>query len=428
MVVCADLANQVRGKGLPVAALEGRGRRGVGWVPTNAMITCFNTIAPGPYGSLGDLRLVPELSTEVEVDFDDGRPPEHFVLGDLHTAAGEAWVCCPRSTLAKALRDLEEEAGLQIRAAFEHEFWCEPEDERPWSGFSHDGYRRGAALGETLFAALRVAGIEPDTFLPEYGRDQYEVTVAPAFGVRAADECVVVRELARATARRLGRHVSFSPVVNDDVGNGLHLHLSLADRGGTPCTFDADAPLGLRSDAAAFFEGVRVYLPEYLALCASSALSCERLVPHRWSAAWNNLAVGDREAALRVCPIDASAAVPASAQMNVEFRAADATGNPYLQLAAIVRAGLAGIRSGARPAATEGDLGLWADRELAERGVERLAGSLSEALDRLEASPAVGGWFPRELLHVYVAHKRGELAFTADRAADEVRALYAGVY
>ena len=215
-------------------------------------------------------------------------------------------MCCPRSTLAKALRDLVEEAGLQIRAAFEHEFWCEPDDERVWSGFSLDGFRRGAALGEPCSPRSGAAGVEPDTFLPEYGRDQYEVTVAPALGMRAADEAVIVRELVRATARRLRRRVSFSPVVNDDVGNGLHLHLSLADRDGAPCTFDADAPLGLRRDAAAFFEGVRKYLPEYIALCASSALSYQRLVPHKWSAAWNNLAVGDREAALRVCPTDAS--------------------------------------------------------------------------------------------------------------------------
>ena len=114
--------------------------------------------------------------------------------------------------------------------------------------------------------------------------------------------------------------------------------------------------------------------------------------------------------------------------MNVEFRAADTTGNPYLQLAAIARAGLAGIRADARPIATEGDLSLCSPPELAERGVERLVGSLPEALDRLQTSAAVGDWFSRELLDVFVAHKRGELAFINDKTADEVRALYADVY
>ena len=68
MVVCTDLANQVRGKGLPAAALEARGRHGVGWVPTNHLITCFNTIAESPYGPLGDLRLVPDFAAEINVE------------------------------------------------------------------------------------------------------------------------------------------------------------------------------------------------------------------------------------------------------------------------------------------------------------------------------------------------------------------------
>ena len=130
----------------------------------------------------------------------------------------------PMAALVGALRALEEEAGLQVCAAFEHEFWCEPDTERPWSGFSLEGVRRVAPLGETLLAALSAAGVDAQSFLPEYGRDQYEVTVAPRRGLRAADECVIVRELARATAERLGRRISFAPKVNDDVGNGLHLH------------------------------------------------------------------------------------------------------------------------------------------------------------------------------------------------------------
>ncbi len=429
MIVCADLANQVRGKGIPAAALAGRGRHGVGWVPTNHLITCFNTIPEGPYGSLGDLRLVPDLATEVRVDLDDGRPPEHFVLGDLRTLAGDPWVCCPRSALAAALRDLEDEAGLRIRAAFEHEFWCEPEAEGPWSGFSLAGYRRNASFGETLLAALTAAGVEPESFLPEYGRDQYEVTIAPARGLRAADESVIVCELTRAVASRLGRRVSFSPVVNDDVGNGLHLHLSLTDRDGVPCTYDADAPAQLHPEAGAFFAGVRDHLPEYLALTASSALSYDRLVPHKWSAAWNNLAVRDREASLRICPLAATPGADPAEQMNVEFRAADATGNPYLQLAAIARAGLAGIRAGAAtPTPTEGDLGLLDPAALADLGVERLPTSLAAALHRLEASEAVSRWFPRELIDVFLVHKRGELAVVAGKERDEVRALYTGVY
>ena len=96
---------------------------------------------------------------------------------------------------------------------------------------------------------------------------------------------------------------------------------------------------------------------------------------------------------------------------------------------AIVHAGLAGIRAGAHtPTPTEGDLDLLDDPALQALGVERLAPSLADALDRLEASEAVSTWFPRELVEVFVAHKRGELAVVEGLPPDELRARYAGVY
>ena len=45
-------------------------------------------------------------------------------------------------------------------------------------------------------AALRAAGLAPHSFLPEYGARQYEVTIHPTHGLRAADEAVIQREMA----------------------------------------------------------------------------------------------------------------------------------------------------------------------------------------------------------------------------------------
>ena len=84
-------------------------------------------------------------------------------------------------------------------------------------------------------AALRAAGLAPHSFLPEYGPRQYEVTVHPTRGVRAADEAVIQREMARAVAHRLGHRAIFSPILDPDgVGNGTHIHFSLRDGGRPP--------------------------------------------------------------------------------------------------------------------------------------------------------------------------------------------------
>src|SRR5690348_17555682 len=73
--------------------------------------------------------------------------------------------------------------------------------------FALGAFRRQNSFGEIFTAALRAAGLVPDTFLPEYGPRQFEVTVMPQPALTAADHAVVTREMARATAHRLGQRV-----------------------------------------------------------------------------------------------------------------------------------------------------------------------------------------------------------------------------
>ena len=82
MVCCSDLSGHVKGKGIPLSDSASRMRRGIGWVPTNAQITCFNTIATTPFGALGDLLLIPDPQTEIRLDWGTG-PEEHWFLGDI---------------------------------------------------------------------------------------------------------------------------------------------------------------------------------------------------------------------------------------------------------------------------------------------------------------------------------------------------------
>ena len=53
--------------------------------------TCFDAIAESPFGALGDLLLIPDEDTNVELDFDDGGPVERFMLGDITDLDGQPW-------------------------------------------------------------------------------------------------------------------------------------------------------------------------------------------------------------------------------------------------------------------------------------------------------------------------------------------------
>lgn len=430
LVATSDLAGKVRGKAFPVADWGRREARGVGWTPTNVQITCFDLIAETPYGALGDLLLVPDPDTRVEVDFADGGTPENFVLGDIVTLDGAPWECCTRGILKKALDRLETVAGLRLKAAFEHEFHIKAQHYALGEAYTLNGYRAQAPFGETLMAALRAAGLEPDTLMKEYGAGQYEVTVGPSIGVRAADEAVILREVTRATAGRFDQAASFTPIRDPaGVGNGVHIHMSLIDWDGTPRSYDPNGLNGLSEVAGAFAAGVLKYLDAFIALTAPSAISYERLTPHRWSAPFNNLGLRDREAALRICPVTGRHPDAVADQFNFEFRAGDAAASPYLALAAIVHAGVQGIEEGlATPEATEEDLSLLAAAELQRRGYVRVPETLSQALDRFSESETVGQWFDGRFRDVYRAHKQGELSYVKDLPPERVYQLYEAVY
>jgi glutamine synthetase len=432
MIVTSDVSGQVRGKGFPISNLEKRLKQGVGWVPTNVQITCFNNIADSPYGSIDDLILVPDSTTKVRVDFEDGGPLEHFYIGDILHLDGTPWECCTRGLAKKALSDLEQETGLLFFSTFEHEFYYTGAEKDNWNGFSLDCYRKNSLFAQVFVASLEKAGVDMDTFLPEYGPGQFEATISPSVGIRSADQSLILREMARATAARFNERVSFSPIVApDSVGNGVHIHFSLLDKKKNPATYNPDNHLGLSEKAGMFCAGVLKYMPSITALMAPGVLSYKRLTPHKWSAAFNNLAVRDREAGLRICPVIEIKEIAgnAASQFNLEYRAADATASPYLQLAVLVRSGLQGIKDKlSMPEATQGDLSLLSEEELKSIGVERLPQSLYQALELFANESIIKDWYSENFVDIYLKHKKQELCDAQNIELKKLYECYSRIY
>ena len=426
MACTSDFSGLVRGKGFRSTDLERKIARGIGWTPTNVQITCFDTIADSPYGALGDLVLRPDPATLVNAPLPGGGTLR-FLLGDITDLDGAPWECCTRGLLKTALARFRELSGLDLRATFEHEFMLP--GGRGTRGFTLQGFAERQRFGEALFDALDGAGIAPDSFLREYGPDQMEITLPPAPALRAADEAAIVREVTRATAAAMDLSATFSPLcASDIVGNGVHIHLSLWD-GDRPVTHDTKGQDGLSTPASAFVAGVLAHLNAISALTAPSGISFLRLVPHRWSAAFNNLGAQDREAAIRICPVTATDPADRARQFNVEFRAADAAASPHLALAAVVAAGTLGIEAGLRAApSTAEDLSLLSPGNLAARGLKRLPASLDAALADFLADKTLLAALPPRMPAIYAAHKRSELAHVGPMTEAERFAAYAATY
>ncbi|RON97450.1 glutamine synthetase [Pseudomonas fluorescens] len=431
-LVTTDLIGITRGRSFPTDELEHYQAAGCGWVPANSALTPQDIIAStNPWGAYGDLRLIPDLSSRVTVGNgpDADAPALDFIHGDIRETDGRPWGACPRTLLRDEIERYRDDLGLQVNAAFEHEFNLHAGFAEHLA-FSLEAQRQGAAFGGWLLSALRAGGVEPEMFLPEYGKHQYEITCRPTLGVAAADRAVNVREITREIARQMGLDLSFAPkTAADAVCNGVHLHVSLLDLGGLPMLYDVGTSNGLSSLGQHWAAGILHYLPALCAFTAPTPVSYERLQPHHWSASYACLGQQNREAALRICPTVTLGGKPVANQFNLEFRAMDATASPHLAMAALLIAGRLGIEQRlALNAITDEIPDSLNDEQRQARGIVALPASLTQALDCLRNSGAFTAWLPKPLLDTYYALKTEELALTEQLSPADLCEHYARLY
>lgn len=430
ILVTTDLAAVTRGRPFPEERLRSAGGSGVGWVPANLCLTAFDTIAdPNPFGSVGDLRILPDPSARFTTSKTLKETRFDLVMGDIVTLDGNPWDCCPRRFLREALTMLKAETGLSLRAAFEHEFQLVGAGPAGHA-FSFEALRQADPFVPRLLACLEEAGAEPELAFAEYGANQFEATLGPTEGLAAADRAVALREIVRELAKGLGWRASFAPKPSlEGVGNGVHIHMSLAAEDGAPATYDPSGPGRLSAKAGAFLAGILRHMPALAAVTAPAEPSYYRLKPHNWSASYTWLGERDREASLRICPTVSIGGRDPASQFNVEYRAADALANPYLALGVLVRAGLEGLRANLpMPPIVSGDPGAMSEAERAEKGLRRLPENCAAALAALEGDETARGWFSPDLLASFLAVRRTEFAAVAGQEPAAVCETYRMLY
>lgn len=393
-----DLVALTRGRGLPSADLVMAS--GVGWVPADLAINSFgHLIEPNPFGALGDLRLIPDPESKWAFPTPGG--DIDFYLADQTLPDGSPWECCPRTNLKQALARLSADHGLSLTVAFEHEFALLDATQATVGpgAFTIAGLTGGEPFGSRARSNLSAAGIEWENWLPEYGPGQFEVTVRPTDALRAADIAVLTREIVRESARQEGLRATFAPLLDPNaVGNGVHVHMSLW-RDGQQMTFDASGPAGLSPLASQACAGILTHAAAILAWTAPSRVSFLRLTPHRWSSAGAFVGLHNREALLRVSPMAPGDTVGRT--FNIEYRAADATANPHLVLAALVHAMCDGLD---RAASIDRVLTGHIDDEV----FDPLPPTVDAAQDAFLADETARSWFADDLVTTAAAVRRGE--------------------
>lgn len=371
-------------------------------------------------GPIGDQRILPDLSRLVVLP---AQPGWAWAPGDRYAQDGEPHNQDSRLLLTRLVAEAEAR-GLTFRSAFEIEWVVSEGDGDAFSPATHGpGYglarlTEASDYARDVLVALDGAGVVVEQFHPEYAAGQLEVSIAAEDPLGSADTSVLVRNVVRAVGRQYGLRTSYSPKVDiSGVGNGGHVHLS-PWRDGHNLMSGGSATYGLVPEGAAFAAGILEHLPGLLAIGAPGVASYLRLVPQHWAGAYRCWGLENREAALRMVT---GSLGQESTSANLEVKCFDLHANPYLVLAGMLAAGLAGVEAESRlPEPVELDPAALDVAELGRRGVDRLPQSLRVSLDAFVADTTLTEAFGEALVGGLVAVRESELELFADASAETI--------
>jgi glutamine synthetase len=335
-----------------------------------------------------------------------GEPSTDYFIADALDSAGVAVDEAPRAMLKRQIARLES-LGMRACMASELEFYLFDQSysalaEQDYGALKPYHHRHGDndlfvtgianAFLSQLVDDLADAGIVVDQIQGEGGTGQLEVNIKPAEPLKACDQHAIFKHVVKTRALLAGRSVTFmAKPFQDNAGSGAHVHLGLATTDGRVLLEEGEPPGG---PAAAFIAGILAHTGAFMALHAPYANSYRRLrrgsfTPLNGGWAWDN-----RSCMVRLTGSGAGA--------RLEFRLPGADANPYFIYTGLIAAGIAGVDENlALPEPVSGDS--------AEAPLKPLPRDLTEALQRLEASPVAAAALGAEVHTHLVALAREEL-------------------
>jgi len=333
------------------------------------------------------------------------------LICDVHAPGGEPYEGDPRTILKNVLAEAEA-MGFEYKVGPELEFFLFRKENGELKPLPHDkgGYfdlttDQAADIRRRMVVALQRFGIDVEAFHHEVAKGQHEIDFRYANALQAADNGTTLRFVLKAIAQQHDLHATFMPKpIPGENGSGMHVHQSLF-RNGRNAFFSKKDRYNLSGTAYAFIAGQLEHIKEMCALLSPTVNSYKRLVPGYEAPVYISWARVNRSALIRVPHI--SPDKPNSAR--AELRSPDPTANLYLAFAAMLKAGLDGIRRKLEaPSPVEEDLFHFDEPKLAERRIDTLPSSLGEALARMKASGLMKDALGEHTFRRYIEAKQSE--------------------
>lgn len=242
---------------------------------------------------------------------------------------------------------------------------------------------------------------------------------------KTADNLMKYKYIIHNVARQWGKVATFMPKpLFGDNGSGMHVHQSIFN-GDTPLFYEKGGYANLSEMALHYIGGILYHAPALIAITNPSTNSFKRLVPGYEAPVNLVFSKGNRSAAVRI-PV--AAVTPKGCR--IEFRTPDSTANPYLAFAAMLMAGLDGIKKQIDPSKLgygpfDKNIYELSSAELSE--IRSVPASLDEALDALQADSEFlteGGVFSQDFINNYIELKRSEAKAVSIRIHPHEYSLY----
>ena len=389
----------------------------------------------------GDMALIPDLATGFVDPFWDV-PTLSFICSTVEADTKQFFPRDPRVILQRAEEHLKA-SGIADRSMWGPEFefyifdrvtmennshaaiYNVESSEANWNNGQpgqghyipvHGGYHaipprdQSYTLRTEMARLLQTCGIPVKYHHHEVGGPgQCEIETPLLGALAAADAAMLIKYIAKMVAFKAGKTVTFLPKpLFGEAGSGMHFHQQLL-KNDVNVFYEASSGNLLSQTALYYIGGLLTHAPAVLALTNPSTNSYRRLVPGYEAPVNAFFSTGNRSAAIRVPKY---ATEPD--QVRFEFRPPDATCNPYTAMAAMLMAGIDGIRRRIDPTVAGFgpiDVDIFALPEEERRKIKRLPTSLGEALTALKEDHDFlleGDVFGEEMLLEWIRTKSKE--------------------
>lgn len=299
-----------------------------------------------------DMVLYPDLSTWMVLPWQDGTSGRIGRLTcSVHKVDGTPFEGDPRNNLKRILNEMKSMGYTDFEIGFEAEFHLFKLDENGgWttnvcdhaSYFDMTDSDEGAKCRREIVETLEGMDFEVEAAHHEVGNGQQEIDFKFDDALTTADRVQTFKMVVRTVAKKHGLCATFmAKPLEGEAGNGMHTNMSIF-KDKRNIFYDANGKYGLSNEALYFLNGILEHARAITAIGNPTVNSYKRLIPGYEAPVYIAWANKNRSPLVRI---------PAAEEVTtrLELRSADPTANPYLLLAATLKAGLNGIKEAKMP-------------------------------------------------------------------------------